>query len=183
MTRAPHRLPRWQHAALVGIGVVALASGIAWLALHYGIGAGASDLPHPAEAWLMRLHGLAAFGGLFLFGVLAAAHVPQGWRLVARHRWAHQRGSGVALCMLAALLALSGYLLYYFAPEPVRPTLGWIHAALGVAMAALVLRHRRRRSGLARTPARLNSSDPDANERQSHSQLRADARSAGAHDR
>ncbi|HEX7439785.1 MAG TPA: hypothetical protein VF319_06765, partial [Caldimonas sp.] len=66
---------------------------------------------------------------------------------------------------------------------PVRPTLGWIHAALGVAMTALVLRHRRRRTGPARAPTRLNPPDPDANERQSHSQLRADARSTRAHDR
>jgi hypothetical protein len=157
MTRGSNRLPRWQHAVLVGIGVVALASGLAWLALHYLIGTAATGLPHPGEAWLMRLHGLAGFGGLFVFGLLAAVHVPHGWRLVARHRWARQRGSGVALCTLAALLALSGYLLYYFAPEPVRPALGGIHAALGVAMAALVLRHRRRRTGSARAPGRVES--------------------------
>jgi hypothetical protein len=153
MTRSLHRLPGWQHSLLITTGVLALASGIAWLALHYAIGAGASGaeaLPHPAEAWLIRLHGLAAFGGLFIFGVLAAGHVPQGWRLVARHRWAHQRGSGITLCVLAALVAASGYALYYFAPESIRPALGWIHSALGTVMAVVVLRHRRRRHGPTR---------------------------------
>jgi hypothetical protein len=59
-------------------------------------------------------------------------------------RWARQRGSGVALCILAATLVLTGYLLYYFAPDPIRPTLGWLHSALGVAMASVVAVHRRR---------------------------------------
>ena len=107
-------------------------------------------LPHPAEAWLMRLHGLAGFGGLFLFGVLAAGHVPQGWRLAGRHRWARQRGTGVALCSLAGLLSLTGYLLYYYAPEPLRPTLGCAHAAIGIAMLGVVLGHRRRRNASTR---------------------------------
>lgn len=151
MTR-PHRLPGWQHALLVAVGTVALATGVAWLAVHYTVGAGSGALPHPAEAWLMRLHGLAGFGGLFVFGVLAAGHVPQGWRLAGRHRWARQRGTGVALCSLAALLALTGYLLYYYAPEPLRPTLGWAHAAIGVAMLGVVLRHRRRRNASTRAP-------------------------------
>jgi hypothetical protein len=149
MTRTAHRLPRWQHAVLVVVGGLALTSGIAWLLLHYAWTA-ADGLPHPAEGWLMKLHGLAGFGGLFLFGMLAASHVPQGWRLAGRHRRAQQRGSGIALCALATGLAASGYLLYYFAPEPVRPTLGWLHAAIGVAMAGLVWRHRRRRSGVVR---------------------------------
>ena len=150
MTRALHRLPAWQNGLFVVVGVLAFASGLAWLAVHYGVGAGSGVLPHASESWLMRVHGLAGFGALFLFGVLAAAHVPHGWRLAGRHRWAGQRGTGVMLCALAALLALSGYLLYYFVPETLRPAFGWMHAAIGVAMAGVVLRHRRRRTPSAR---------------------------------
>ena len=90
----------------------------------------------------MRLHGLGAFGGLFVLGVLAAAHVPQGWRLSRRHGWAGQRISGLVLCVLGGLLAVSGYLLYYFAPEPIRPALGWAHAATGGVMGVLLAVHR-----------------------------------------
>jgi hypothetical protein len=126
---------------LYACGGALLASGAAWLALHYG--RAAADLPHPAEAWLMRLHGLAGFGALFMLGVLAAHHVPHGWRLSARHRYAGQRTTGLVLCSLGALLALTGYALYYFAPETVRPALGWSHAALGATMALLAWRHRR----------------------------------------
>ncbi len=152
MTRASHRLPAWQHQLLVVVGVCALVTGVAWLVVHYGVGAGGdAGLPHPSEAWLVKLHGLAGFGALFLFGVLAAAHVPQGWRLSSRRRWAGQRGTGVMLCALAALLALSGYLLYYFAPEALRPALGWAHAAIGVVMAGVVLSHRRAQTGSTRS--------------------------------
>ena len=107
MTRAANRLPRWQSVTVASVGLATLATGAAWLALHYADGATA-DLPHPAEAWLMRVHGLAAFGALFALGALAAAHVPQGWRIVGRLGWARQRASGVALCALAVLVALTG---------------------------------------------------------------------------
>jgi len=141
MSRLAHRLPAWQRRTLYVAGAALTLTGALWLALHYG--RGPADLPHPLEAWLMKLHGLAGFAALFMFGVLAAQHIPHGWRLSARHRHARQRGTGVALGTLAALLAATGYALYYFAPEGVRPALGWAHALLGLAMAALVLQHRR----------------------------------------
>lgn len=143
MPRSTHRLDRWQRAALYTCTVLLLATGVLWLAVHYGIGAGAGELPHPLEAWAMRLHGLAGFGALFVFGALAAQHIPHGWRMTARQRYASQRGSGLALCTFAALLALSGYALYYFAPEGVRPALGWAHAGIGLALGVLLLAHRR----------------------------------------
>jgi hypothetical protein len=141
--RHVHRLAPWQRRSLYATSAVLVLTGGVWLVLHYSVGAGAGELPHPAEAWLMRLHGLAAYAGLFVLGVLAAAHVPHGWRLTARHRWAGQRGSGITLCAVAAMLVLTGYLLNYFAPETVRPALGWAHTAFGAAMGVLVASHRR----------------------------------------
>jgi len=140
---AAHRLVRWQRIALYASGTLLLVTGTVWLAVHYSVGAGAGELPHPLEAWSLRLHGLAAFAGLFMLGALAAAHIPQGWRLSQRRRWAGQRSSGVMLCVIGGLLALSGYLLFYFASEAVRPALGWAHAAIGLTMAALIASHRR----------------------------------------
>ncbi len=144
MVGSVHRLVGWQRRLLYGAGAVLLASGVVWLAIHYARTVDA--LPSPLEAWAMRVHGLASFVVLFAFGALGASHVPQGWRLSQRLRWAHQRGSGVALCALAATLAATGYLLYYFAPEALRPGLGWLHSALGVAMALVIVWHRRRQS-------------------------------------
>ena len=136
-----HRLVRWQRFALYITGALLLATGGAWLLLHYSTAAG--DLPHPLEAWSLRLHGLAAFAGLFVLGVLAAAHIPQGWRLSHRRRWAGQRSSGVLLCVIGTTLALTGYLLYYFASEALRPALGWAHTFVGVLMGVLIASHRR----------------------------------------
>ena len=144
MTRFAHRMPAWQHRCLVTCANLLLASGVVWLVVHYSIGAGTGELPHPAEAWSLRVHGLAAFAGLFMFGTLAGGHIPQGWRLSHRQRWAAQRGTGLALCSLGAALVGTGYLLYYFAPEPLRPALGWLHTALGLVAAAVGLWHGRR---------------------------------------
>jgi len=149
MTRLSHRLPRWQRRCLEVCAAATLATGVAWLAVHYIAGAGRGELPHPAEAWLLRLHGLAAFAALFVLGMLAAGHVPQGWRLGGRQRWAGQRATGITLCTCAAALSLSGYLLYYFATEGTRPALGWLHAGIGVLMGGVALVHSKR---LGRSP-------------------------------
>jgi hypothetical protein len=141
--RHVHRLQRWHRLALFGVGSLLLLTGVVWLAVHYTIGAGAGELPHPAETWALRLHGLSAFAGLFVFGLLAAAHIPQGWRLTRRHRWVGQRTSGLWLSVLAGLLVLSGYALYYFASETMRPALGWAHSLVGGLMAVLIATHRR----------------------------------------
>ena len=144
-------LPRWQRRGLYLSVTALLASGLAWLVLHYTIGAGTGELPHPAEPWLMKLHGAATMAGLFFFGTLVSGHVPRGWRM------ARQRRVGLALWTLLGLLVLSGYALYYFAPEAVRPGLGIAHAALGVALGVLLTWHRRgsRRSGALRHPHHL----------------------------
>jgi hypothetical protein len=146
MTRHTNRLPGWHRLTLYTSGAVLLASGLLWLALHYSVGGGAGGLPHPLEAWAMRLHGLAAFAGLFVLGVIAGSHIPHGWRMSGRQRWAPQRGTGLMLALLGGALVLTGYLLYYFAPETVRPALGWLHTGVGLAMGAALAVHQRSKS-------------------------------------
>ena len=141
MQKSVNRVVAWQRRVLYASGVALLLSGAAWLAIHYG--RAADSLPSPIEAWLMRLHGLASFAALFIFGVFAAGHIPKGWRFTYARNEAGQRSTGIALCVLAGTLALSAYLLYYFAPDSVRPALGWLHSGLGATMAGLLLVHRR----------------------------------------
>ena len=141
-THAARHFSPWQRRSVYASGALLLFSGVAWLSLHYLLGGGAAELPHPFEPWLMKLHGLAATLGTLVLGAMAAAHVPQGWRLSRRHRWAHQRRTGLVLCALAITLVFSGYLLYYFAPEWLRPGLGWAHTAAGLVMAAALTLHR-----------------------------------------
>ena len=142
MRHVHFHLVRWQRIALYLTGAVLLASGATWLAVHYSIGAGAGELPHPIESWCLRVHGLAATGALFVFGAIAASHIPHGWKLARRRGWASQRLYGIGLSACATLLALTGYALYYFAPEGVRPALGWVHAGIGVLMIAFLVPHR-----------------------------------------
>jgi hypothetical protein len=141
------RLPWWlgrlhEHpAAVVGARV------LVWVGYNNTRGAAPGELPHPLEVWSMRIHGAAAFAGLFALGMLAAAHVPAGWRVTrTAHRRADrasQRHTGAALLSLAALLVVTGYLLYYFAPEDWRPAMGWVHAGAGIAMGLLGFVHAR----------------------------------------
>ncbi|MGZ5184996.1 MAG: hypothetical protein ACXWCO_07810 [Caldimonas sp.] len=138
---SPHRLAAWQRRTFYLAGVALLATGAAWLWIHY---ARPSDaLPSAAEPWLMRAHGLGAFVALFVLGGITASHVPRGWRMAQHRGWRRQLGSGLALCGAGAALVLTGYLLSYFAPEDLRPALGWVHGGVGLAMAALVVAHRR----------------------------------------
>ena len=143
---ALNRLRDWQYLGLYGVMTLLLLSGLAWLPLHYLWGAGTDQLPHPAEPWLMRAHGLFAFGGLFCAGVLAAAHIPQGWRMTTRsghlrEQWSRQRTTGIVMCVLGLGCIVTAYCLYYFAPDNARPALGWVHALLGIVMAGLLPWH------------------------------------------
>ena len=130
-------LHRWQRLGVYASIAVLTLSGLVWLLVHYAWGAGAGELPHPLELWMIRLHGAFAMAGLFFVGTVASWHVPRGWQL------ARQRGTGAAVLSGLALLALSGYALYYFAPETLRVWLGNVHAAVGVAVGVLLVWHSR----------------------------------------
>ncbi|HTT69897.1 MAG TPA: hypothetical protein VMG32_01635 [Anaeromyxobacteraceae bacterium] len=127
----------WQKAAVVASALSLLASGLAWLPVHYLWGAGAGGLPLPIEPWIVRWHGLSALFGLFAGGAIAAGHVGRGWRGGVR------RASGLSLCVLFGLLAASGYVLSYLASESFRDALGLAHGALGVLAFGLGTFHRR----------------------------------------
>jgi hypothetical protein len=133
----------WQRVLLDAALWTLAVSGLAWLLMHYVFGAGRDDigLPHWSEAWLMRLHGLAGFAMLVVFGAFLPWHVPRGWRMQPR------RGLEVSLLGTLGAAIVTAYCLYYFAPETLRPGLGWLHAALGCAAGLAVWWHRRRRLG------------------------------------
>lgn len=135
----PNRLPRWLHRVLLTSGALLLFSGLAWELLHDTLGAGseAFALPHPGEAWLMRLHGFALLAFTLALGGLGPVHVPRGWRQARR------RPTGLVLIASALFLLASGYALSYLVSEEYRRALGLTHTAIGAAMAGILLWHRR----------------------------------------
>ena len=129
------------------------ASGLGWCVLHYTVGAGGAEgLPHPAEPWLMKLHGLALFLNLMALGAVVAQHLPPGWRMGQRPAWRGQRRTGLWLGSLFIALVASGYLLYYFGGEDWRPTLDGVHIAAGVLLAVPLLWHAGRRRAARAMP-------------------------------
>jgi len=137
------QLPRHQLALVHASGWLLLASGVVWLGLHYLVGAGAGRLPHPLEAWMIRLHALAAWVAAFTLGGIAADHVPRGWHSTLRRHTPGQRRLGIALGVMALALLASGYALMYWIGEPTHAAWGWAHSAVGVAMAAVLVVHGR----------------------------------------
>lgn len=131
------RLGSTHRAWLFGAFATAFASGTAWWVLHrwFPVNGEFGPAPHPAEPWLIRLHGAAAMLTLVLLGSLLAQHVRRAW---LAHR---NRHSGGLLLALNGLLALTGYALYYAGSETLRAFVSAAHLMLGLALPVLLLLH------------------------------------------
>jgi hypothetical protein len=93
-----------------------------------------ADHPGPGHA-KARAHGYGTEPGSGL----------QPLRRSREQRRRQQRLTGLVQLGLATALVLTGYTLYYLAPEDWRPTVGWIHASLGLLMALTAWAHGVRR--------------------------------------
>ena len=148
MQRNGIRLGSSHRAWLFGTFATAFVTGVAWWVLHrwFQVNGEFGPAPHPAEHWLIRLHGAAAMLSLVLLGTLLAQHVRRAW---LAHR---NRRSGTLLLALNALLALTGYALYYSGGESLRAFASNAHLALGLALPVILILHiafgRRTRAGL-----------------------------------
>ena len=136
MSRHAFRLSRRHRLFLHGSLGTSFASGLAWwLLAHFGqIEGEFGPAPHPAQAWLLRLHGAAAFASLLTLGALLPIHVKRAWRA------AKNRRSGTALGSLVALQILTGYALYY-AADALRDRAGQVHLALGLGLPVMLALH------------------------------------------
>lgn len=136
MSRHAFRLSRRHRFALYSALGLSFASGFAWWLLdHFGrIEGEFGPAPHPAQAWLLRVHGAAAFASLIVLGTLLPVHVKRAWRA------AKNRRSGTVLLSLVALQVGTGYALYY-ADEGLRTLAGQIHFALGITLPVLLAAH------------------------------------------
>ena len=137
LARVQQRLSRRHERYLYLTSVLLLLSGLGWLIGHYGLRTGGAfgDVPHPSEVWWMRLHGAAVILFLVVFGALLPGHVVQNWRRRVN------RYSGLAVVLVVAVLAFSGYGLYYIVDDPQRALTGLIHWAVGVAASGVLALH------------------------------------------
>jgi hypothetical protein len=123
----------WLHSTFA----VLFFSGTIWWVLHrwFQIDSGFGPQPHPAQRWLIPLHGAAAMLALVIVGTLIPLHIKRGWR--ARLN----RPNGILLIGFVLLLTLSGYALYYSGSEILRDNASIAHTALGLFFPAMLLWH------------------------------------------
>lgn len=131
------RLERWLRRGLYAVLVLLAVSGLAWLAAHFFLrGAGEyGETIHPLEPWSMKLHGLAALAAFFLVGATLNAHIRRAIRS------GRNLATGWSMIALLAVLALSGYGLYYVAGEADRPVWSALHWIVGLALPAVAVLH------------------------------------------
>lgn len=137
-----HALRPWLRRTIHTLMLALLLSGGLWMCVHFlawpaMARASLEGLPSPWEAPLMKLHGAAMLGMVFIVGRLSGTHVLLGWRIKQRV-W-----DGMALLVLLGGLAVSGYVLYYWVPDAWRDTLGLVHGLTGLSAAAGLWYHRR----------------------------------------
>jgi hypothetical protein len=129
-------LPSWLRWALYLATIALFATGAVWLIAHYGMRpVSGDDLPHPAEPWILRVHGFAVMVGLFIYGSLLRAHMLKAWTLK------RNRITGACVATVLVSLTVTGYMLYYVGGETSRPIISVAHWVIGLAIGALLPLH------------------------------------------
>jgi hypothetical protein len=132
-----NRLPRIQRWLVYASSALLVITGLAWAFVHYfGDAAGLDSRAALAfNASMMKLHGGAAMAALIVIGALLPHHVPGGWTAKLN------RKSGVTTLVVASMLVLTGYLLYYTGDETYREFASYFHLGAELAFAALLIFH------------------------------------------
>ena len=86
------------------------------------------------KLWL-QLHAAFSFVAIWIFGMLWAIHIVQGWNMNWR-RW-----SGGAMVGVMTLLIVSGYALYYVESQDLNDWTSILHWSVGLAALAVFLIH------------------------------------------
>ena len=137
MRRDPIRLSVrhqvWLHATFA----VLFLSGAVWLGFYF-FGHSESEFgvqTRPLESWCLRLHGAAAMLFLVVLGSLLRGHVRGGWKL------RRNQLTGAVLLAFNATLTLTGYGLYYFGGEELRPWISRVHWWTGLSTSVIIFWH------------------------------------------
>jgi multisubunit Na+/H+ antiporter MnhG subunit len=150
-----HRSPRFptgMRRAIYATFIATWITGVLWLLFHYFMTQQGEfgPEPHPLEAWSLRLHGLCAFVALWIGGWLWAAHARPALGFV------RQRKSGITICSIFVILAVTGYLLYYASDDALRDVVRLVHWIVGLALLAPFALHALRGSRIRRRITRAD---------------------------
>jgi hypothetical protein len=147
MTALPHatesrhtirfRLERWHRRCVYGTCAALLATGAAWLVVHYFMRPASQfgEAIHPLEPAAMKLHGAAAMAALFFVGSMLSVHIRRAVK--ARRNLV----TGWSMVATLLLLVVTGYGLYYLAGEADRPVWSVLHWGVGLIASALMVLH------------------------------------------
>ena len=129
------RLPNWQRRTIYGATATLVVTGLLWWALDANRGENGANA---AQAWALRLHGMAAMLGMVFFGSLLSSHIRVAWAIN------RNRMLGATLGGVAITLALTGYGLYYLGGDLSRSVASWLHLIFGISMPLLLWQHIKR---------------------------------------
>ncbi len=136
MKRRPFALSPLQRRMLWLLSGSLFASGVAWASIHWLDDAGrAGDALRQIKPWMLKWHGVAAFGFIALLGSLLSTHIPRAWQA------GRNRKNGGFFLGTVVVLSLTGIALYYLGEELWRDRTAFVHLWLGVASPALLIWH------------------------------------------
>jgi hypothetical protein len=135
--RRPGRLPRWQEwSVYVSLGLL-IATGIAWLLFDSFVHVNGEfgPEPHPAEHWILIIHGAVAYGFLIIAGTMIPMHITLGWNTKRNFN------SGLTLAGTCLMLAVTALGLYYVGDELSRHWVSITHWVVGLIVVPALLVH------------------------------------------
>lgn len=131
------RMSKRRRLAVYSILGALWVSGLAWLVLDQFFESQGpfGKIPHPWRPPILLMHGVLAVLSLYLLGWVTARHVIKLWPGRLR------RVSGGALAAFLALLALSGFALFFVSDDRWQHIAAVAHEVLGLGITALAIQH------------------------------------------
>jgi hypothetical protein len=121
--------------ALYGAFGVLFVTGVVWLIADRMKDGPSSDHCQQVAANALMVHGGATMVTLMLLGALVPSHIQRAWRAKKN------RLTGVISLTVYGLLIVTAFGLYYFGSDMLRPWLSFFHAAIGLAVPAVIATH------------------------------------------
>jgi uncharacterized membrane protein len=92
-------------------------------------------IPNPLEPTLLLLHGICSIAAMYLLGWITARHVLRWWTSGMR------RLSGATLAAVFAVLAVSGFALFFITKDAWQHAAAVVHEVLGVSVTIFAVQH------------------------------------------